>query len=390
MSEDFQSDIDAIGRLAAVPTILDVACRTTGMGFAAVARVTADRWIACEVRDEIGFGLKPGGELKLDTTICRHARRRGGPVTIECVADDPEFANDPSPAMFGFQSCITVPIVLRDGSFFGTLCAIDPKPAKLRNPQILGMFRMFADLIAFHLDADARAEASEADLIDERKASELREQFIAVLGHDLRNPLASIAAGTRLLMKEAPSEKAKAIVQLMQASVDRMAGLIDNVLDFARTRLGGGWTLHLKEENIEPIIAQVVEETRAAVPDRKIESIVDAPLPVNCDRVRISQLLSNLIGNAISHGDAATPVSVAATTRNGLFELSISNGGKQIPPGDLARLFMPFVRGAHVSEKGLGLGLYIASEIAKAHGGTLTASSSPVETRFTFQMPLTA
>ena len=252
------------------------------------------------------------------------------------------------------------------------------------------MFRMFADLIAFHLDADARAEASEADLIDERKASELREQFIAVLGHDLRNPLASIAAGTRLLMKEAPSEKAKAIVQLMQASVDRMAGLIDNVLDFARTRLGGGWTLHLKEENIEPIIAQVVEETRAAVPDRKIESIVDAPLPVNCDRVRISQLLSNLIGNAISHGDAATPVSVAATTRNGLFELSISNGGKQIPPGDLARLFMPFVRGAHVSEKGLGLGLYIASEIAKAHGGTLTASSSPVETRFTFQMPLTA
>jgi sigma-B regulation protein RsbU (phosphoserine phosphatase) len=70
--------------------------------------------------------------------------------------------------------------------------------------------------------------------------------------------------------------------------------------------------------------------------------------------------------------------------------LSISNGGKQIPPGDLARLFMPFVRGAHVSEKGLGLGLYIASEIAKAHGGTLTASSSPVETRFTFQMPLTA
>ncbi len=390
MSEDFHSDIEAVGRLAAVPTILDVICRTTGMGFAAVARVTSDRWIACSVKDEIAFGLQPGGELKLDTTICQHARRRSGPVAIECVAEDPEFANDPSPAMYGFQSCITVPIVLRDGSFFGTLCAIDPKPAKLRNPQVAGMFRLFADLIAMHLDTDKRAEVSEADLIGERKASELREQFIAVLGHDLRNPLASIAAGTRLLMKEAPTEKAKTVVQLMQASVDRMAGLIDNVLDFARARLGGGWTLHLEELNVEPIIAQVVEETRSALPHRQIETIVRAPRPVNCDRGRISQLLSNLIGNAITHGEAASPVHVAASTANGFFELSVSNGGKEISPDALARLFIPFVRGENASEKGLGLGLYIASEIAKAHGGVLTASSSPTETRFTFRMPLKA
>jgi signal transduction histidine kinase len=390
VSEDFQSDIDAIGRLAVVPAILDVVCRTTGMGFAAVARVTSDRWIACSVKDEIAFGLKPGSELKVESTICHEIRQSGEAVVIDHVDEDPVYARHHTPLKYGFQSYISMPIFLRDGSFFGTLCAIDPRPANLRNPQIIGMLRLFADLIAMHLDAGKRAEASEANLIDERKASELREQFIAVLGHDLRNPLASIAAGTRLLMKEAQSEKAKTVVQLMQASVDRMAGLIDNVLDFARARLGGGWTLHLKEENVEPIIAQVVEETRAAMPDRKIESIVDARLPVNCDRVRISQLLSNLIGNAISHGDAATPVSVAATTRNGLFELSISNGGKQIPPGDLARLFMPFVRGAHVSEKGLGLGLYIASEIAKAHGGTLTASSSAGETRFTFRMKLTA
>jgi signal transduction histidine kinase len=390
VSEDFQSDINAIGRLAAVPTILDIVCRTTGMGFAAVARVTSDRWIACEVRDEIEFGLKPGGELKLDTTICQHARRRSGPVTIECVAEDPEFANDPSPAMYGFQSCITVPIILRDGSFFGTLCAIDPKPAKLRNPHILGMFRMFADLIAFHLDADARAEASEADLMGERKASELREQFIAVLGHDLRNPLASIAAGTRLLMKEAPSEKAKTIVQLMQASVDRMTGLIDNVLDFARTRLGGGWTLHREEQSIEPIVAQVVAETRTAVPGRRIEAILRAPQPVNCDRVRLSQLLSNLIGNAVMHGDAAAPVRVTASTEGGFLELSVANAGAEISPEALSRLFMPFVRGENAGEKGLGLGLYIASEIAKAHGGVLTASSSPIETRFTFRMKLNA
>jgi signal transduction histidine kinase len=390
VSEDFQSDVEAIGRLSAVPTILEVVCRTTGMGFAAVARVTSDRWIACSVKDDIEFGLKPGGELKLDTTVCQHARRRNGPVTIEHVAEDPEFANDPSPALYGFQSCITVPIVLRDGSFFGTLCAIDPKPAKLRNPETIGMFRMFADLIAFHLDADKRADASEADLLDERKTSELREQFIAVLGHDLRNPLASIAAGTRLLMKEAQSEKAKTVVQLMQASVDRMAGLIDNVLDFARARLGGGWTLNREDLNIEPLIALVVEETRSAFPDRKIVSLLQAPQPVNCDRVRIAQLLSNLIGNAVTHGDAGEPVRVSASTENGVFELSVSNTGAEISADALTRLFMPFVRGEHANDKGLGLGLYIASQIAKAHGGVLTASSAAGETCFTFRMTLSA
>jgi signal transduction histidine kinase len=390
LNGNFQSDIEAIGRLAAVPTILDVICRTTGMGFAAVARVTSDRWIACSVKDDIAFGLTPGSELKVETTICHEIRQSGEAVIIDHVAEDPAYVAHQTPLQYGFQSYISVPIVLRDGSFFGTLCAIDPKPAKLRNPQTIGMFRMFADLIAFHLDAGARADASEADLIGERKAAELREQFIAVLGHDLRNPLASISAGTRLLMKEAPTEKAKTIVQLMQASVDRMAGLIDNVLDFARARLGGGWTLHLEDLNIEPVIAQVVEETRTAFPDRQIESIVRAPQPVNCDRVRIAQLLSNLIGNAIAHGKSHEPVRVAASTEDGAFELSVSNAGKVIPPDALARLFMPFVRGEHASEKGLGLGLYIASEIAKAHGGVLTASSSPAETCFTFRMPLNA
>ena len=140
--------------------------------------------------------------------------------------------------------------------------------------------------------------------------------------------------------------------------------------------------------NVEPIIAQVVEETRCALPDRKIDCIVRAPELVNCDRMRIAQMLSNLVGNAVMHGDSGTPVLVAASTEKGVVELSVSNGGEEIASGALARLFMPFVRGEHASEKGLGLGLYIASEIAKAHGGSLTASSSAAETRFTFRMPL--
>ena len=161
---DFQADIDLIGSIAAVPTILDVVCRTTGMGFAAVARVTETRWVACRVHDDIAFGLKPGGELRVESTICHEIREKRTPVVINHVAEDKEYCGHPTPAEYGFQSYISMPILLPDGTFFGTLCAIDPKPAKLDAPEVVATFRMFADLIAFHIDAHQRA-ASARDAI---------------------------------------------------------------------------------------------------------------------------------------------------------------------------------------------------------------------------------
>jgi GAF domain-containing protein len=146
---DYQADIDAIGSISAVPTILDVVCRTTGMGFAAVARVTPERWIACSVKDEIAFGLAPGGELQIETTICHEIRQSGEPVVINHVAEHPVYCSHHTPAMYGFQSYISMPIVLKNGQFFGTLCAIDPRPARPNRPEVTGMFKNFAQLIAF-------------------------------------------------------------------------------------------------------------------------------------------------------------------------------------------------------------------------------------------------
>ena len=148
---DTVADVEAISHIAIVPKILEVICRTTGMGFAAVARVTEDKWVACSLRDEIQFGLVPGSELKLETTICNEIRQTGEAVIIDEVDKDTKFAGHPIPAMYGFQSYISMPIIDRAGTFFGTLCAIDPKPAKLNNPAIIGMFKLFAELIAFHL-----------------------------------------------------------------------------------------------------------------------------------------------------------------------------------------------------------------------------------------------
>jgi signal transduction histidine kinase len=385
----FQKDIDIISGLPAVATILDVVCRTTGMGFAAVARVTSDRWIVCSVVDQIAFGLKPGGELKVESTICHEIRQSGEAVIINHVAEDPDYANHHTPLQYGFQSYISMPIKLRDGTFFGTLCAIDPRPAQLKNPQIIGMFKLFADLIAFHIEANTSVETTTADLIDARQTAVLREEFIAVLGHDLRNPLASIVAGLRLLKKEIGSEKGQSIAHMMQASVDRMAGLIDNVMDFARGRLGGGWQLNRADETLAPVLDHVVDEMKAAYPNRTIDVQFAMPQTVNCDRGRIAQLFSNLLGNALTHGAADAPVTVRASTDGGVFELSVANAGEEIPSAALPRLFQPYARGEHKKdERGLGLGLYIAAEIARAHGGALNATSSPKETRFTFRMPV--
>jgi sigma-B regulation protein RsbU (phosphoserine phosphatase) len=240
--------------------------------------------------------------------------------------------------------------------------------------------------------ARAAGSASEEKLQREHEASELREQFIAVLGHDLRNPLASINAGARILDRMVQTEKEHQVIAMMQTTVMRMAGLIDNVLDLARGRLGGGIGLDRDAgKPLEPVLTGVIDELRLASPGRVIEAEFKIDRPVNCDRSRIGQLLSNLVGNALTHGASARPVVVRGETRDESFELWVANAGQPIPEAAMDKLFEPFFRGnTHANRQGLGLGLYIASQIAKAHGGELTVSSTAKETRFTFIMPLAA
>jgi len=168
---DIQADVEAINRIPVVPKILEVICRTTGMGFAAIARVTEDKWVACSVRDEIQFGLVPGSELKLETTICNEIRQSGEAVIIDHVDKDEAFAGHPTPAMYGFQSYISIPIICQDGTFFGTLCAIDPRPAKLNNPATIGMFKLFADLISFHITLVEQLVFTEINNLERAQAS---------------------------------------------------------------------------------------------------------------------------------------------------------------------------------------------------------------------------
>jgi sigma-B regulation protein RsbU (phosphoserine phosphatase) len=238
---------------------------------------------------------------------------------------------------------------------------------------------------------DARANATES-LRSERETANLREQFIAVLGHDLRNPLAAISAGASILQRSGAlrDHKELRVLDMINTTVTRMSDLIDNVLDFARGRLGGGITLSRDANRpLEPILEQIFDELRTASPGRIIETSIAITEPVNCDRTRIGQLVSNLIGNALTHGAPDKPVRVRARTEGGIFELSVANAGEPIPETAMHRLFEPFFRGdARDSRQGLGLGLHIASQIAQAHGGRLAVTSTPDETRFVFTMPL--
>jgi sigma-B regulation protein RsbU (phosphoserine phosphatase) len=242
-------------------------------------------------------------------------------------------------------------------------------------------------VIGTAIDITERRLAQEEKLARAQHEAELREQFIAVLGHDLRNPLASIAAGTRGLLRR--PEQAAEIAAHIERSIARMSALIENVLDFARGRLGGGFVATRDSERpLEPVLLQVIEELRSVHPERALAIDIDLREPVDCDRQRIGQLLSNLLGNAFVYGTPGEPIRVHARAECGRFELSVANSGDAIEPSALERLFQPFFRGRmRDSREGLGLGLYICSEIAKAHGGTIEVTSESGTTCFRLRMP---
>lgn len=147
---DVLRDLDAVAAVPGLHPLLEAVIRATGMRFAAVARVTDQRWTACAVYDLIDFGLRPGQDLELETTICNEIRQHHRTVHFDRASVHPLFAGHPTPAMYGFESYISVPILRADGSFFGTLCALDPEPALLDAATVQAL-ELFAEAIGRRL-----------------------------------------------------------------------------------------------------------------------------------------------------------------------------------------------------------------------------------------------
>jgi sigma-B regulation protein RsbU (phosphoserine phosphatase) len=248
-----------------------------------------------------------------------------------------------------------------------------------------------ADRHQYEKNLLASRSAAVSDNEKLRETAALREQFVAILGHDLRNPLAAIDSGMRLLERTPLNEKALAVTSLIHQSVGRMARLIEDMMDFARARLGGGLSLIRRPALLAPVLEHAIAELRIGALDRVIEAEFLFPVPVYCDANRVAQVVSNLVANALTHGAAHGPIFVQGGLTENDCEISVRNTGAKISPEALERLFQPFQReDVAPSKQGLGLGLYIASEVAQAHGGTISVTSTEAETCFVLKIPRVA
>lgn len=229
------------------------------------------------------------------------------------------------------------------------------------------------------------------DVSDRVRIEQAREQFIGILGHDLRNPLASILMAVEVL--GGLPEPYSSIVGRVARSAHRIEAMIRHLLDFARGRLAGGIPIAPRSCDLHALCAEVVEEMQQANPDRTISFEAAGDLRGEWDPDRVEQVVSNLVGNAVTHGTG--PVRVTARDEGDEVITTVHNLGRAIPAEAIPILFEPFTRPAQdakgATSDGLGLGLYIASEIVQAHGGTISvASTEAAGTTFTIRWPRSA
>ena len=381
------SEIQAIG---AVPRVLETVAALTGVRFACIAHVTATSWTACAVHDLIDFGLKPGDQLDIGVTVCQEVHATHQPVIIDDVDHCPPHYREYIPLLNGYRSYFSIPIFRRDGVYFGTLCGTDPEPRNLSHAPTLATLTLFAELISNQLDSELSLREVRSDLLSERETAELREQFIAVLGHDLRTPLNAILNRVELLRRRHEEPNTVHSLDRIRASALRIEGLVDNVVDFTRGRMGDGLALEIhKHTEVDQILEHVVDELRAAYPERTIIAEIAPRLTLRCDAQRLAQLLSNLLKNALVHGDKLHPAVVTARIDTAQrFVLEVSNGGPDLAPAVITHLFKPYWRAISRSgDDGLGLGLYIVDQIVRGHRGTIGVASRDGTTTFTFVMP---
>lgn len=228
-----------------------------------------------------------------------------------------------------------------------------------------------------------------------QQVDKARQMFLAILGHDLRNPLNAIILSADMLKESRPPDPASAAALAQIAtSGHAMAQMLGDFIDFAHTQLGQPMPVTRVAANLGPLCAGVVAEIQAAHPAQDIRFTSRGDSAGQWDPDRLRQLLSNLLGNAVQHGTPGTPINLALEGAGNAVVLAVTNEGPPIPPELRLRIFHPMVRGLSPESRAaqrlgsMGLGLYIAREVVTAHGGTIEVTSSPAGlTTFTVHLP---
>jgi len=240
----------------------------------------------------------------------------------------------------------------------------------------------------FEAERRARLEAQRAEEAA-RRALDMRDRLMGIVGHDLRTPLAAIRMSLGLLFRrnDLRPDQARALARIGSSAV-RMTRIIRDLLDFSRLSSEGAIPVQLRPADVAAVVRRTVAELQAVHPEREI--VVDAPRSAvaRVDPDRIGQVVSNLVGNALQHGPPEASVRVTVEPAEGGVLIGVHNGGPAIR-GDLSELFEPFRRGAAASEAGsAGLGLFIVREVLRAHGGSVSVVSTDEEgTTFTVRLP---
>ncbi|MEZ4241343.1 MAG: HAMP domain-containing sensor histidine kinase [Myxococcota bacterium] len=312
--------------------------------------------------------LEPDGDLRV---VAAH----GLPEVPERVCSDGSL-DGPLATVLDVERCLAVPLVI--GGRVQGLLAVDVDPARRPDDHDEWLLSALADQAALALDR--------SELQDQ---AQLRERMLAVVGHDLRNPLNALGAMAGALSTGAlPPDRTTELGAQMQQGVRRMAGLLDVLIDFTHAWVGHGLAVSPEPVDLLAACRAVAEELGHAHPDAQV-TVAGEPVQGRWDPERLHQLLSNLAANAVHHGERGGPVTVTVGADDQVATVRIHNRGAPIPEALRAHLFEPFrVHDRRSRRQSLGLGLFIAREIAQAHSGTLVLAASDEARGTTFELRL--
>ena len=303
------------------------------------------------------------------------------PLLINNASNDSRFSEHPGFLLHGIESYIAVPLHRTDGSYFGTLCALDPLPANLSEDDF-AIFQLLSQLIAFELEAEETRQKQEAQMRS-------LEDFISIAAHDLRQPLTVLYGNAQILersIKNGDMSKVAERTETLLAQTRRAIRMSDLLLDIAHIE-AGNLVLTRASFDLAVLARMSLDDIQAISPQRSLLFEGPSKLMVYADEQRLAEILRNLLDNAINYapaGPITLQVGVVATddvmypgdTGSGSVIVSVSDHGPGVEESELTKLFERQYRAVAATNRGIsgsGLGLYISARIAQAHGGTMWA-----------------